>query len=125
MVRPRVAGKGNEVADDKALKAMADSHNDLIVAMQAAFIEWQHGKGAEAAMQWIGNTLDGPGLLPDEDEPYGKEAQAWWDANNSHPMPKCSICGRPSNRCGGGVAACSKEHFQQAKNMGPNVKWTA
>ena len=109
------------MANEEALKALADSHNDLIVAMQAAFIEWQHGMGAEAAMVWIGNTLDGPGLIPDEAEPYGKEAQAWWDANNSHPMPKCSVCGRPSNRCGGGVAACSEEHFQQAKNMGPNA----
>jgi hypothetical protein len=50
----------------------------LTLAMQAAWIEWQHGRGAEHAMQWIENTLDGPGLIP-EPEP-GQGAQAYFDA---------------------------------------------
>lgn len=50
-------------------------HNQ-IVGNQAAWIEWQHGAGAEAAMTWIHNGLAGPGLIPD-----GKEAQPWFDAN--------------------------------------------
>ena len=50
--------------------------HDMTVAQQAAWIEWQHGKGADAAMTWIHNGLVGPGFIPDEDEPYGKEAQA-------------------------------------------------
>jgi hypothetical protein len=58
-------------------------HNN-IVAMQSAYIEWKHGKGAEAAMQWIENTLDGPDLLPSEDEPFAKDAQAYFDANASY-----------------------------------------
>jgi len=52
-----------------------------IAAMQAAWIEWVHGGGAQAAMGWIENTLEGPGLIPDEDELNGKCAQAWFDAN--------------------------------------------
>lgn len=55
-------------------------HN-LTLAMQAAWIEWEHGAGADAAMQWIQNTLIGPGLIPDEDEPHSTQAQAYFDAN--------------------------------------------
>ncbi|MDP3399730.1 MAG: hypothetical protein Q8R97_01265, partial [Brevundimonas sp.] len=62
---------------------------DLNVVMQAAWIEWQHGGGAELAMTWIHNTLLGPGLIPEDDAPYSKEAQAWFDANRSHPFPAC------------------------------------
>lgn len=102
------------MASESAIKLLADSHNDMIVAMQAAWIEWKHGAGAESAMAWIENTLGGPGLIPDEDEQYGKEAQAWFDANNSTPMPTCE-CGRPSNIMGGGVAGCCKEHYEAAK----------
>jgi len=101
-------------------KMMSEMHHDLLVVMQAAFIEWQHGNGADAAMTWIANTLDGPGLIPDKNAPYGKEAQAWFDANQAHPMPPCSVCGRPSNQLGGGVSACSVEHFRQAKGETPN-----
>ncbi len=100
---------------ESAIELLADSHNDMIVAMQSAYIEWKHGGGAEAAMSWIENTLDGPGLIPDEGAPYGKEAQAWFDANNSTPMPACE-CGRPSNIMGCGVAGCCLEHYDAAKN---------
>jgi hypothetical protein len=109
------------VIKGRALEMMSSTIHDLTVAMQAAVIEWQHGKGAEAGMVWISNTLWGPGLLPDEDAEYGKEAQAWFDANQAHPMPPCSVCGRPSNQLGGGVAACSVEHFRQAKEEAPNA----
>lgn len=98
---------------DSATKMLGDALNDQIVAMQAAFIEWQHGKGAEAAMVWIANTLSGPGLIPDENAPYGKEAQAWFDANNSHPFPVCA-CGRPSNQMQSGVGGCCIDHLQTA-----------
>jgi len=47
-----------------------------IIAMQSAVIEWEKGKGAAAGMQWIWNTLFGPGLIPDEDE---TDAQAYFD----------------------------------------------
>ena len=107
---------------EELLKMMTEMNHDLLVVMQASFIEWQHGKGAEEAMHWIANTLDGPGLIPDENAPYGKEAQAFFDANQANPMPPCSVCGRPSNQLGWGVAACSVEHFRQAKGETPNAK---
>lgn len=88
--------------------------HDMTVAEQAAWIEWQHGRGAEAAMVWIQNGLVGPGHIPDEDEPYGKEAQAWFDANRSRPFPTCS-CGRPSNILWMGQGFCSEPHYRQAK----------
>lgn len=87
---------------------------DHCVVMQAAWIDWQHGRGAVKAMGWIHNTLCGPGLLPDEDAPYGKEAQAWFDANQSNPMPKC-YCGRPSNIGWMGQGFCSEAHYQVGK----------
>ncbi|QIY81467.1 hypothetical protein [Chromobacterium violaceum] len=57
--------------------------HDNITAMQSAWIEWKHGQGAAAAMEWIENTLNGPDLIPDEDEPNSQNAQAWYDANCS------------------------------------------
>ena len=93
---------------------VGDMLHDKITAEQAAVIEMDHGKGAEAAMRWITNGLWGPGLLPDADAPWGRDAQAWFDANRSDPLPPCA-CGRPSNMLGGGVSACSREHFEAAR----------
>lgn len=74
------------VADDptdvskfaRGYKRLADSFERNIVVMQAAWIEWQRGGGAEAAMAWIHNTLWGPGLLPEDGE---ATAQEYFDAN--------------------------------------------
>lgn len=89
-------------------------HHDLIVVMQAAFIEWRYGKGADAAMGWISNTLDGPGLIPSDDEPWGREAQAYYDANRAEPFPQC-FCGKPSNQLWMGKGFCSEAHYKQAR----------
>lgn len=99
---------------EKSATQLAKILNDHSVVMQAAWIDWQHGRGAEKAMGWIHNTLVGPGLLPAEDAPYGKEAQAWFDANRSDPMPKC-FCGRPSNIGWMGQGFCSEAHYQVGK----------
>ena len=61
--------------------------HDQVVANQAAWIEWRHGKGAEAAMNWIQNGLFGPGHIPDENALWGKDAQAWFDAYQYEPFP--------------------------------------
>lgn len=60
--------------------------HDMTVANQAAWIEWQHGGGAEAAMEWIENGLAGPGMIPGEseddiaeDDPILKDAQGYFD----------------------------------------------
>lgn len=47
-----------------------------LLGMRASVIEWQDGKGADAAMQWIWNGLAGPGELPPPEE---KEAQPYFD----------------------------------------------
>ena len=84
-------------------------HNH-VVTMQAAWIEWQHGKGAEEAMAWIHNELCGPGHIPDESEEFGKEAQPWFDSHITDQFPKCH-CGRPSNILYRGKGACCDEHI--------------
>lgn len=47
-----------------------------ILAMRAAVIEEEHGNGRARAMEWIYNSLAGPGELPPEDE---TDAQAYFD----------------------------------------------
>ncbi|MFL1495073.1 hypothetical protein [Pseudomonas antarctica] len=47
-----------------------------ILAMRSALIEEEHGKGPAAAMEWIYNSLAGPGELPPEGE---TESQAYFD----------------------------------------------
>lgn len=97
-----------------AAKMMSRTVHDMVVANQAAWIEWQHGKGAEAAMSWVHNGLWGPGHIPDEDAPYGKEPQAFYDANCAEPLPQC-FCGRPSNIMWMGQGFCSNEHYGTGK----------
>jgi len=91
-------------------------HNQ-VVANQSAWIEWQHGKGAEAAMSWIHNGLVGPGQIPYEKELWGKDAQAWYDANQAEPFPAC-YCGRPSNQLWMGNGACCEEHMSEIMKSG-------
>lgn len=67
----------------EALKTAGRVIHDMTVANQAAWIEWQHGDGADSAMEWIENGLIGPGLIPEDDEPHAKDAQAYFDANKS------------------------------------------
>jgi len=95
-------------------KELANIIHDQAVAMQAAIIEWQHGKGAEAGLSWIVNTLEGPGHLPDFDAPYGKQAQFWFDANRAEPFPKC-FCGNPSHMLWMGQGFCCDAHYDEAK----------
>ncbi len=103
------APKTVSVEKYKELGAMFE---DNIVVMQAAWIEWRHGKGAEAAMQWIENTLCGPGLLPGGE--YSTEAQAYFDANKSDPFPRC-FCGRPSHIAWMDQGFCSDAHHDEAR----------
>lgn len=115
ILRDRSHALENEVARLKSVGSdLAKIIHDMVVANQAAWIEWQHGRGAEAAMIWIQNGLFGPGHIPDEDEPYGKEAQAWFDANRADPFPAC-FCGRPSHHLWMGQGFCSEAHYRQAK----------
>lgn len=47
-----------------------------LLAMRSALIEEEHGKGPAAAMEWIYNSLAGPGELPPEGE---TDSQAYFD----------------------------------------------
>lgn len=94
--------------------------HDMVVANQAAWIEWRHGRGAEAAMQWIENGLSGPGHIPDARAPYGTEAQAFFDANRAEPFPLC-YCDRPSNQLWMGHGACSDAHMAETKKRNAHL----
>ena len=77
-------------AELKRVKDYVRTANDIItnhcIAMQAALID-QHHKGHEAGMVWIGNTLFGPGLIPDIGEALAMSAtdpaQAWFNAKTA------------------------------------------
>lgn len=98
--------------------------HDAVVANQAAYIEWRHGKGAEGGMQWVENGLAGPGHIPREHAPYGKEAQAYFDANKSDRFPTC-YCGRPSNILHMGSGYCCDAHYEKGKSEAPTSMPTA
>lgn len=102
------------MSKDDLLRDLQKIIHDMVCANQAAWIEWRHGRGADAAMEWIENGLIGPGHIPDENAPYGKEAQAWMDANRAEPFPRC-YCGRPSNQLWMGHGACSPEHMLKTR----------
>lgn len=67
--------------DAATLSAMRIKELDLlfgryILAMRAAVIEDEHGKTETTGMDWIFNSLAGPGQLPPEEE---TDAQAYFD----------------------------------------------
>ncbi|WP_156438005.1 hypothetical protein [Burkholderia sp. BDU5] len=106
-----------EVTGEKTtrlIKTLSDIIHDQTVAMQSAIIEWQHGKGAEEGLNWIVNTLEGPGHLPDFDAPHGKHAQFWFNANQANPLPAC-FCGNPSSSLWMGQGFCCDEHYRKAR----------
>lgn len=68
------------LAENEELRMLAKEMDLMfgryLLGMRASVLEWQHGKGADAAMQWIWNGLRGPGELPPEEE---TQAQAYFD----------------------------------------------
>ena len=101
------------VALERHSETMAQIMNDLLVGNQAAWIEWRHGKGAEEAMVWVEGSLYAVGV-PEEGEPWAKEAQAWYSANKAEPFPTC-FCGRPSNHLWMGQGFCSDAHYDEGR----------
>ena len=57
-------------SSDLARNDILNHLEDLLLTMQAA-------------MEWIVNTLDGPGLIPDPFEPYGTNAQEYFNHHKS------------------------------------------
>lgn len=98
---------------ERGIGSGAKIMNDLLVGNQAAWIEWKHGGGTEAAMEWVENSLMGCGT-PEVDEPWAKDAQAWWGANKAEPFPTC-FCGRPSSILWMGQGFCGDPHYEQGR----------
>jgi len=98
------------------IKTLDSMFHDNIVAMQASWIEWQHGEGADAGMQWIENTLEGPGHIPDSDQQFWDMPQAWHDKYRSNPFPTC-WCGMPSNILSKGKGFCCEQHRSQKESI--------
>lgn len=98
----------------KLIRDLSRIIHDMVTSNQSAWIEWQHGKGAEAAMIWVQNGLIGPGHIPDEDDPWGKDAQAWFNANCANPLPQC-YCGRPSSIGSNEYGACCHAHLKDTE----------
>ena len=70
-----------ELLEENELARMRIKEMDLlfgryILAMRSALIEEEHGKGPAAGMEWIYNSLVGPGQLPPEGE---VDSQAYFD----------------------------------------------
>lgn len=81
-------GNAHVLRKATAYVSTARTYSDVIanhcIAMQAAVIEAHIGKGPDAAMAWIRNTLRGPGLLPDLEQAQALGgAQAWFDAKTA------------------------------------------
>lgn len=73
--------------ENKRLNRVYTMLNEVIsnhcIAMQSAIIETEIN-GAEKGMQWIANTLIGPGLFPNiEDAKSIGGAQAWFDRESA------------------------------------------
>ncbi|CAI8970287.1 ead/Ea22-like family protein [Pseudomonas soli] len=68
------------LAENEALRMLTKEMDLMFVryllGMRASIVEWQQGKGADAAMEWIWNGLNGPGELPPAEE---TQAQAYFD----------------------------------------------
>lgn len=79
--------------------------HDMVVANQAAWIEWKHGGGAEDAMQWVENGLAGPGMIPGEadddipeDDPILLDAQAYFDRYSTWADDGKTACAKTATR---------------------------
>ena len=70
------SARAARVSLQREMLAVSQSLSRVVAVMQAAWIEWRHGRGAEEGMQWIENTLNGPGLIPNDG---GTDAQAFFD----------------------------------------------
>lgn len=102
-------------AEDLARK-YAERFEEMIVVMQAAWIEWKHGSGPEAAMIWIHNTLAGPGLIPDPSEPFGRDSQNWFAHHRPNAFPPCVKCGAPGRVMVGKEGYCP-EHEPEPRAL--------
>jgi hypothetical protein len=68
--------------------ALGEVISNHCIAMQSAIIEAEIN-GAESGMEWIANTLIGPGLFPDIDDAKSiGGAQAWFDRETAKELAR-------------------------------------
>ena len=68
---------------ERGMQTASNVIDNHCIAMQSALID-AHERGHQQGLQWIWNTLVGPGLLPDFDEAKAMGgAQAWFDAKTA------------------------------------------
>lgn len=102
----------------RSLEAMGQIVHNMTVAQQAAWLEWQTGNGAEAAMDWIENGLIGPGLLPEDEDgkPVGLTAQAFFDQNADEELKGKRLGGTLTPKGWRGALLWSLYHHQGASS---------
>jgi hypothetical protein len=71
------------------IKEMDLLFGGLLLTMQAAVIEQEHGEGPAAAMQWIFNKLLGPGEFAPDSE---KDAQAYFNRKSEEIDAEFNKC---------------------------------
>ena len=78
---------------EKCCSMLSRINNGIILAMQSAWIAHKYGnEPADSVMEWIANSLEGPGLLPDpDDDGFTTDAQAWFDAQISEIENRSSV----------------------------------
>ena len=88
-------GQADAVKSERRAIVFGDIVQSQVVAMRAAVVAAKL-EGLDVGMQWIANTLCGPGHLPDVDEARALGgAQALWDKETAeheafraaHPAP--------------------------------------
>lgn len=88
-------GQADAVKSERRAIAFGDVVQRQVIAMRAAVVAAKL-EGLDVGMQWIANTLEGPGHLPDLDEARAiGGAQALWDKETAeaeafraaHPAP--------------------------------------
>ena len=68
---------------ERGMQTASNAIDNHCIAMQSALID-ANERGHQQGLQWIWNTLSGPGLLPDFDEAKAMGgAQAWFDAKTA------------------------------------------
>lgn len=95
-IRSEVARMQNEaIKSERRAITFGDIVQSQVIAMRAAVVAAKL-EGLDVGMQWIANTLEGPGHLPDLDEARALGgAQALWDKETAeaeafraaHPAP--------------------------------------
>lgn len=80
---------------EKCCSMLSRINNGIILAMQSAWIAHKYGnEPADSVMEWIANSLEGPGLLPDpDDDGFTTDAQEWFDAQISEIETRSAVSG--------------------------------